>query len=108
MCYITVLLKLYCVLIGQFYCSLCNVNFKFRSKLERHLGSADHRDFENCLQGMEGGDMEEYDNNCAGSDVEDVSVSGLLDLGNASDLDIDIYQHYDDDHSGITIVNHVA
>ena len=58
--------------IGQFSCSLCNLNFKFQSKLDRHLASADHRMFKDSLQSMEDADvdMEDVNYSCAGSDVK--------------------------------------
>ena len=37
---------------GQYCCTTCNVKFPFKSKLERHLQSDDHKMFTDSLQAM--------------------------------------------------------
>ena len=41
--------------VGQYYCSLCNLKFPFKSKLDRHLISEDHVVFANSMQAMHSG-----------------------------------------------------
>lgn len=37
-------------IIGQYWCSLCHLKFSFKSKLDRHLASEDHKMFASCVQ----------------------------------------------------------
>ena len=82
------------MLIGQFSCSLCNMNFNFQSKLDRHLRSADHRMFENSLRIMEDASMLQ-DILCAGSAFEEVDhgeefgVGDTFGVGDVSDSGVD-------------------
>lgn len=53
-------LHAWCIIIGQ-YCSLCDLKFPFKSKLDRHLISEDHIMFANCMQTIEDGSVDADD-----------------------------------------------
>lgn len=83
---------------------MCNLNFQFQSKLDRHLSSADHKMFENSLQSIEDGDMEE-DTLYAHSEEE--TIGELLDYDTSSNLgsDVEVEQHDTSDDGSGTIVH---
>ena len=74
------MLAFFYIYIGQFSCSLCNVNFKFQSKLDRHLASADHQTFQKIM--VEDADIQE-DSLCVGSAFAEVDLEGSV--GDMSD-----------------------
>ena len=43
----------------DYYCSLCDLHFKFKSKLNRHLYSEDHMMFESCMHSVDSSNTEE-------------------------------------------------
>ena len=36
--------------VGTYYCSICDLKFSFKSKLDRHLASAPHTFFANAIE----------------------------------------------------------
>ena len=67
---------------AQYRCSICDINFPFKSKLERHLKSDGHRMFVECMQASSTQEADDFDD--ISCDVEvctfcvDVHVRGGL------------------------------